>query len=82
VEEMKKAGSHAGWFSDTATREEVDEIRVHSAPHKFLLESGCYKLKMPSYLKDGIDVQSVLEGLRGPPQEASTVNTYFIKVIV
>lgn len=64
VAEMKKAGSHAGWFSDTATREEVDEIRVHSAPHKLLLDSGCYKLELPNYLKDGIDVQSVFEGLR------------------
>jgi hypothetical protein len=64
VEEMKKAGSHAGWFSDTAAREEVEEIRVHSAPHKFLLESGCYKLELPNHLKDGIHVRFVLEGLR------------------
>jgi hypothetical protein len=64
VEEMKKAGSHAGWFSDTAAREEVHEIRVHSAPLKFLLHAGCYKLELSNHLKDGIDVQFILEGLR------------------
>jgi hypothetical protein len=32
VEEMKKAGRAAGWYSDTAAREEVAEIRVLSAP--------------------------------------------------